>query len=327
MRPAISPRPLVPLCTRTRSECGAEVSAGLGSLIAAAVIKDVVPRNITTVLLHQCPAIEHWPLAAAIWKMVRAAALEQQLFTASTRVLTLSPVDRNVSFASVPGRFLCARELFVQKQAGYWLECRQPILTLWRAHLDGWLAAHRLAADKRPTRAVVWQRPEVQEGGASAYWAPRRIVNIDRVIQLFEPPAVVVSASEKMSAVQQVALFRSFGVVISIHGSHLTGLLFAPPHIVAVEVQSVLSDLTFFKNGQCLVRRYVLSVGHTPQHPLTCDISRSRNVIEFERSKEGARSMRCRLKHKNANLVVNATILRRDLGLSCSMCRYRTGAA
>ena len=178
--------------------------------------------------------------------------------------------------------------------------------------------------------------PDVIEHGCVLDGFPRsvrqaealmRIVNIDRVIQLFEPPAVVVSASEKMSAVQQVALFRSFGVVISIHGSHLTGLLFAPPHIVAVEVQSVLSDLTFFKNGQCLVRRYVLSVGHTPQHPLTCDISRSRNVIEFERSKEGARSMRCRLKHKNANLVVNATILRRDLGLSCSMCRYRTGAA
>jgi len=101
--------------------------------------------------------------------------------------------------------------------------------------------------------------------------------------------------------VEQVRLFRSFALLVSTHGSHLVGLVFSPPHVVVVELQSEPSDMMLPNNAPCFVARYVLSTGHATARPLRC------NSTQFS----------CRMRHKEADLQISTDRLRADLGASC----------
>lgn len=275
---------------------------GYGTILTAAV-QGSVPRNLSAVLLHQCPAIGKWPLAVAISNIVLEVARERGLITASTRFITLSPSSTHYQWEALPSsragdELVCASptSLHVRTQYGKWLPCRRPpVLAAWQAHLRSWLAVLGLPADPSPTRAVVWRRDSHSNN------AKRRIVNLAEVTALFEPAAHVVSASEELSAVEQVRLFRSFALLVSTHGSHLVGLVFSPPHVVVVELQSEPSDMMLPNNAPCFVARYVLSTGHATARPLRC------NSTQFS----------CRMRHKEADLQISTDRLRADLGASC----------
>jgi hypothetical protein len=85
-------------------------------------------------------------------------------------------------------------------------------------------------------RIAIWQR-----GGGSTHGA-RSMINLQQVIRLVarfttHRPIRVLSASEHTPFVEQMALFRSFDVLIAPHGSHLVNQMFAKPSVVVIEVR------------------------------------------------------------------------------------------
>merc|ERR1740130_799194 len=70
--------------------------------------------------------------------------------------------------------------------------------------------------------------------------------------------------NDKMSFDEQVAVFRSFDVLISPPTPQLTNAMFASKNSVIIEVQSAAYDTISMPNGKNFVLSFVRSSGHLP---------------------------------------------------------------
>lgn len=115
-------------------------------------------------------------------------------------------------------------------------------------------------------RIKIFQRTETN--------SPRSFTNLQEVIDFLQTyttvPVEVVSTTEKTSTQDQIRLFNSFDILVSVHGSHLSNAIYTMhPHKKAViEIAPFMYDPVYFKNyvNDLNFAEYIVSTGHlTPR--------------------------------------------------------------
>merc|ERR1740130_1671447 len=84
------------------------------------------------------------------------------------------------------------------------------------------------------------------------------------VAEYTREPMQTLVVNDKMSFDEQVAVFRSFDVLISPPTPQLTNAMFASKNSVIIEVQSAAYDTISMPNGKNFVLSFVRSSGHLP---------------------------------------------------------------
>jgi hypothetical protein len=84
------------------------------------------------------------------------------------------------------------------------------------------------------------------------------------VAEYTREPMQTLVVNDKMSFDEQVAVFRSFDVLISPPTPQLTNVMFAAKNSVIIEVQSAAYDTISVPNGKNFVLSFVRSSGHLP---------------------------------------------------------------
>jgi hypothetical protein len=132
------------------------------------------------------------------------------------------------------------------------------------------------------------------------------------VSEFSDIPLATVSASSDTPPLDQIALFRSFDILITPHGSHLANMLFAHDHAVFIEVAAVPFDFAPSTNGGAFAKDWILSFGHlTVRKKNGPDLLLNMSICSERSSPECPKSQR--LKYIQSDLLVNITILRADL--------------
>ncbi len=121
---------------------------------------------------------------------------------------------------------------------------------------------NRLAGIEQPVegkltsaRIVIFQRTDTS--------SPRSFTNLQEVVNFAQiyttKPVQVVSVTEKNSIQEQIRLFNSFDIMITVHGSHLSnGIYTMHPHRKAIiEIAPFLFDPMYFKVNFSRTRKYV----------------------------------------------------------------------
>jgi hypothetical protein len=159
----------------------------------------------------------------------------------------------------------------------------------------------------RQLRFALWNRTE----GTSL----RLLTNVNdirRVVSdISDHPLSILTASSKTSPEEQVSLFRSFDVLITPHGSHLANMIFAKPRTAFIEVSAVFFDEAPSTNGAAFAAKWILSLGHpTTNAQLT---AKMKYCMHRDQSEKGTCPRGLRTQFIHSNLIVNTTILRRDI--------------
>ena len=210
---------------------------------------------------------------------------------------------------------------------------------------------------KDPINKGALSKAKIKIFQRSGTLTPRSILNIKDVVKVVQEyttyPVEVVTTTEKVSIRDQIKLFNSFDVLVTVHGSHLTNGLFSMhPHTKAVlELGSFVYDPIFHKNYVYNLNfaEYVISSGHlTPSISAinSPDITKSHHC--YFREYNDFSKKNCKLERKydpaipskvaqmwwicplnlhtrHCDTIVNTTILRDHLNLlfKNSLCRKK----
>mmetsp|Transcript_649 Transcript_649/g.1075 ORF Transcript_649/g.1075 Transcript_649/m.1075 type:complete len:518 (+) Transcript_649:67-1620(+) len=164
---------------------------------------------------------------------------------------------------------------------------------------------------RRNLQIAVWRRTEGT--------ALRLLTNLDEVERLVakytDQPVSIVTVSSKTSPEEQAAVFRSFDILITPHGSHLTNMIFSPRNAtVYIEVAAVYFDRSPEINGRAFAKDWISSFGHLP-------FSKDPELLESMEACSASTSIdplngcprSLRKKFIQSDLVVNTTILGANL--------------
>lgn len=111
-------------------------------------------------------------------------------------------------------------------------------------------------------RIKIFQRTETN--------SPRSFLNLEEVkafVQQYSTvPVEVISTTEKHSIQEQIRLFNSFDILLTVHGSHLSNGIYTmhPSNKAVIEIAPFLFDPVYFKNynGDLGFAEYIVSTGH-----------------------------------------------------------------
>jgi Glycosyltransferase 61 len=177
-------------------------------------------------------------------------------------------------------------------------------------HDDDDNSQHHLSSSlcSRNLKVATWKRTDGS--------ALRLLTNEEDIRQLVREfsnvPLATVSASSDTPPLDQIALFRSFDILITPHGSHLANMLFAHDHAVFIEVAAVPFDFAPSTNGAAFAKDWILSFGHLPVRKQNGpDLLLNMSICSEKSNPECPKSQR--LKYIQSDLLVNITILRADL--------------
>lgn len=276
-------------------------------LFTATTLTGVLPA-LDHVIFHQCPDSHdpEWPLANAIIDMIDKRAYEVGLFSSDgvNRILVAPPGiagvrkgvpdgERKYNYAGATSpeeSLICAERLFFLPGRPTYIGTSAPsVIDQWRRTIDGYLSKGasnvcgrpRLPEGKkkelpgckatcsRSLRVAVWQRSD------------RLITNIDEVEAFLgkytDEPVARLTASEDTPPDEQMMNFRCFDVLIAVHGSQLTGMIFTHSSTqVFIEIQALPGsddpDDPFCKAGRVWSRGWKMSYGHSPVKPFTTTV-------------------------------------------------------
>eukprot|EP00580_Thalassiosira_gravida_P018058 CAMPEP_0201675988 /NCGR_PEP_ID=MMETSP0494-20130426/40834_1 /ASSEMBLY_ACC=CAM_ASM_000839 /TAXON_ID=420259 /ORGANISM="Thalassiosira gravida, Strain GMp14c1" /LENGTH=388 /DNA_ID=CAMNT_0048158595 /DNA_START=148 /DNA_END=1314 /DNA_ORIENTATION=+ len=164
---------------------------------------------------------------------------------------------------------------------------------------------HTLPCNLRSLRIAVFQR---NEGSAL-----RSFQNIDKVRTLAkeytsrEVPIITVNSTTPPG--RQAALFQSFDILITPHGSHLSNMIFNKRKSVFIEVACVYYDAAPAMNGKSFAKSWINSYGHKPYN--NPELVQNMNKCVGKDLDTCNQSLR--LKFIQSDMVVDTTILRANL--------------
>lgn len=260
-------------------------------------------------LAHQCSTINGWPWGEYVYdlfwkKAVREGTIRPSHGSAS---MFLSYADDNLS---KDDNVVCGEDVyFAPHWAGnYLVNNNFKAIETWENLFEKELPMgvnHTRLCNLRSLRIAIFQR---NEGSAL-----RSFQNIDEVKTLAkeytsrEIPIITVNSTTPPD--RQVALFQSFDILITPHGSHLSNMIFNKRQSVFIEVACVYFDGVFARNGKSFAKSWINSYGHKPynnaalvQNMNKC-VSKDLNICNKP----------MRLKFIQSDMVVNTTILRANL--------------
>ena len=237
-----------------------------------------------------------WGWASSVWELIESKAVQAGLWSKSavnTIVLGLSVVPEKVGTSSIRARtpearanprglpsgfdhVVCARDLLVDPGhvAQYLGPNRPGVVSEWRAHMRERLSNYTLGARSlgeartatvrcaSQLRVALWQRPASGPRGRHLH----NVEQIRRLVATYTPqPIIFLTATSTTTFAHQVANFRSFDVLITPHGSHLTNMIFAPPSAIFIEVVTMHVDDAPCRNGRAFAQSWLMAYGrHLP---------------------------------------------------------------
>ena len=189
-------------------------------------------------------------------------------FRQETSIVTGEPKEANTIFE----RPLSAAEMGLNGARIFQSYCNRDSLKSMKDILKDQLAGlvPVVAGKLTNARIVIYQRTETN--------SPRSFVNLNEVVvfvqQYTTVPVKVISTTEKHAIQEQIRLFNSFDILLTVHGSHLSnGIYTMRPYAKAViEIAPFLFDPIYFKNynNDLGFAEYIVSTGHlTPRASAT----------------------------------------------------------
>jgi hypothetical protein len=225
----------------------------------------VLPFN--HMFLHQCPNpySSNWEWGKVVSEIVYKK-LEMSLVLRTNHSIVL-----HRGYESTNDELLCFDDAYLSARTGHWLQgaghavnFRKEIASMTGEPAEANLIYERPAylsanilqhycpkphgANPDMTSAVIkiFQRTENS--------SPRTIVNIKEVVETVQRftfvPVEVITMTEKTPMKEQIKMFNSFDILITVHGSHLTnGIFTMRPYTKAViEMVPFVYETLYYKN-------------------------------------------------------------------------------
>merc|ERR1719424_2706145 len=274
---------------------------GYGKLFVAAH-DPTVQRSMDSLIFQQCMqnAPDDWDWGKGVWSILESLGKDSQFWSpeAVDTVTLGAPSNSSAPYGKLPSAhdpIVCAKRVTMErKYAQTFLGGNVPgIVGRWRSRIDWWVS-------KLPKVAKAMKR-HAKEAQAEAdaqvdhkELSPLKVVgdcallctkglkvavlqrsedkpslhNVDElqalVAEYTREPMQTLVVNDKMSFDEQVAVFRSFDVLISPPTPQLTNAMFASKNSVIIEVQSAAYDTISVPNGKNFVLSFVRSSGHLP---------------------------------------------------------------
>ena len=274
---------------------------GFGKLFVAAH-DPTVQRSMDSLIFQQCMqnSPDDWDWGKGVWSILESLGKDSQFWSpeAVDTVTLGAPSNSSAPYGKLPSAhdpIVCAKRVTMErKYAQTFLGGNVPgIVGRWRSRIDWWVS-------KLPKVAKAMKR-HAKEAQAEAdaqvdhkELSPLKVVgdcallctkglkvavlqrsedkpslhNVDElqalVAEYTREPMQTLVVNDKMSFDEQVAVFRSFDVLISPPTPQLTNAMFASKNSVIIEVQSAAYDTISVPNGKNFVLSFVRSSGHLP---------------------------------------------------------------
>lgn len=273
-------------------------------------------------LAHQCSTLNGWPWGEYVYDMFWRRAVREE-------TIRPSHGDASMFLPYLTGNLfkddtiVCGEDVyFAPHYAGNYLVNNNAMaVETWNDLIEeelsmgthpeeailvnGGVTNHTSLCNLRSLRIAVFQR---NEGSAL-----RSFQNIDEVKTLAkeytsrEVPIITVNSTTPPD--MQAALFQSFDILITPHGSHLANMIFNKNQSVFIEVACVYYDECFKRNGRSFAKSWILSYGHKPYN----NTALVQNMNKCGNSDLNTCNRNLRLEFIQSDMVVNTTILRANL--------------
>merc|ERR1740117_976523 len=268
---------------------------GFGKLFVAAH-DPTVQRSMDSLIFQQCMqnAPDDWDWGKGVWSILESLGKDSQFWSpeAVDTVTLGAPSNSSAPYGKLPSAhdpIVCAKRVTMErKYAQTFLGGNVPgIVGRWRSRIDWW-------GSKLPKVAKAMKRHAKDAQADHKELSPLKVVgdcallctkglkvavlqrsedkpslhNVDElqalVAEYTREPMQTLVVNDQMSFDEQVAVFRSFDVLISPPTPRLTNAMFASKNSVIIEVQSAGYDTISVPNGKNFVLSFVRSSGHLP---------------------------------------------------------------
>lgn len=238
------------------------------------------PLAYEAVLYHQCADIANWPWAR------EAEQILWDYFISKGKIVP--PTNRTNAKVSIgyermnhESNYYCGETVYQEPGSpGRYLGSNQPeVIKQWRQVVNEYLRKNNFSIRTTPTaatgnsssfdncqrnlRIAMWERTQ----GTSL----RLLTNVDDiralVAEFTDQPLLLLDTTPQQGLLEQIEIFRSFDILITSHGSHMTNMAFGTGNEVIIEVASIFFDLGPKLNGEAFVRKFISSFGHMPDNP------------------------------------------------------------
>ena len=262
-------------CWRSSLTNPAHLLMGIGKLFVASTgYYGGNLTNVDLILYHQCSSLDNWPYGifvenliynrAVLNGVVRTNRTDNRLFLPfSSQTETLPQVNEMV---------ICGRTVFqeLKSVALYLGPNPREVVKKWFNMVDDYLLdsglrvldSQNVTVCPRNLTFALWKRTEGS--------ALRHLVNEEEIKALVAEytnnSLKIVSANSSTSINEQISIFRSFDILITPHGSHLSNMIFGTGNAVFIEIQAAIYSDIFSLNGKTFAKHYILSTGHYPNN-------------------------------------------------------------
>merc|ERR1740130_2679519 len=272
---------------------------GFGKLFVAAH-DPTVQRSMDSLIFQQCMqnAPDDWDWGKGVWSILESLGKDSQFWSpdAVDTVTLGAPSNSSAPYGKLPSAhdpIVCAKRVTMErKYAQTSLGGNVPgIVGRWRSRIDWWVSKLPKVAKAMKRHAMEAQTEADQDDktvsplkevgdcelictkGLKVAVLQRAdekpsLHNVDELAELVaeytREPMQTLVVNDRMSFDEQVAVFRSFDVLISPPTPQLTNAMFASKNSVIIEVQSAAYDTISMANGKNFVRSFVRSSGHLP---------------------------------------------------------------
>jgi len=272
---------------------------GYGKLFVAAH-DPTVQRSMDSLIFQQCMqnAPDDWDWGKGVWSILESLGKDSQFWSpeAVDTVTLGAPSNSSAPYGKLPSAhdpIVCAKRVTMERRwAKTFLGGNVPgIVGRWRSRIDWWVSKLPKVAKAMKRHAMEAQTEADQDDktvsplkevgdcelictkGLKVAVLQRAdekpsLHNVDELAELVaeytREPMQTLVVNDRMSFDEQVAVFRSFDVLISPPTPQLTNAMFASKNSVIIEVQSAAYDTISMANGKNFVRSFVRSSGHLP---------------------------------------------------------------
>ena len=316
---ALNGESLLLQCWRGGKKQPAHFMFGYGKLFSAVVTGQ--PRApYDNIVFFQCPTPYRTEFFKTVWSMIFYRGLQNSWFTEATRFFAVNDHSHD-------NPYFCMENVTYDTGVGMYLGSNEPnVMLAWRAEVEKVILRElqnksyngliqNLHTRGKPCEINCISRLKVSLLQRTEGSSKRRFVNLDQVIELaseYTKYLSIITVNSTTSFRDTLNVFNSFDILITPHGSHLTnGLFIASSAVSIIEVVATCFNLDLLKNLHSLVD-YHISEGHQP-----VDASLKSDVIRCNEQKIFCSRLNCSLALKkkmvHSDLLVNLTILRRDI--------------
>lgn len=299
---------------------------GFGKLLAHAsrYREQEETQTFDFLVYHQCTPVEgvvdgksvDWPWGEMVDNIIWEEAVDSGIIQPPMHEarIFLPYTRRYFPTSNAKDVFICGKSVYQEpfSVATYLGSNNGKVVARWRHILaekdfgKDSIAELSEPCSPRKLRVAIWKRTEGS--------ALRLLTNMESIEQLVgeftDVPLQVLSTSSDTSPEDQIAVFRSFDVLITPHGSHLANMVFSPHNTTIIEVSATKYDDAPRRNGVTFLKHWINSYGHVP-------FNNTELVRKLPVCQKGFNEIACpkqtRLQFIQSDLVVNITTLRGDL--------------